>query len=50
MGLFAFGSWHVGGVGFAFADGHVAFLNPNISTLTLARLANRCDGEPVPEY
>ncbi len=48
MGLFAFGSWHRGGlVGFAFADGHVASLRPSLDSEILARLCNRADGQPV---
>jgi prepilin-type N-terminal cleavage/methylation domain-containing protein/prepilin-type processing-associated H-X9-DG protein len=47
MGLFAFGSWHVGGVPFAFADGHVSSVKTTANSETLARLANRRNGLPV---
>jgi prepilin-type N-terminal cleavage/methylation domain-containing protein/prepilin-type processing-associated H-X9-DG protein len=50
MGLFAFGSWHTGGVNFAFADGHVAFVRTTLNTDVLSRLSNRNDQLPVPEY
>ena len=50
MGLFAFGSWHAGVCHFAFADGRVAALRATISADTLARLCNRADGQPIPEY
>ena len=43
MGLFAFGSWHAGGCGFAFADGHVATFTTETDTRALARLCNRRD-------
>jgi prepilin-type N-terminal cleavage/methylation domain-containing protein/prepilin-type processing-associated H-X9-DG protein len=47
LGVFAFGSWHSAGVGFAFADGHVTTLRPTVDTETLARLCHRSDGLPV---
>jgi prepilin-type N-terminal cleavage/methylation domain-containing protein len=50
MGLFAFGSSHPGIVQFAFADGRVTPLSTGITTDTLARLCNRRDGQPTPEY
>jgi hypothetical protein len=49
MGLFAFGSWHEGGLcQFGFADGRVVGLRPSLSTTTLERILNRADGGVVP--
>lgn len=45
-----FGSWHVAGVNFVFADGSVRTLTPFISTETLGKLTNRNDQEVVPEH
>jgi prepilin-type N-terminal cleavage/methylation domain-containing protein/prepilin-type processing-associated H-X9-DG protein len=46
-----FGSWHAGGVvQFAFADGSVRTLRPSIPGSTLALLAARADGLPIPNY
>ncbi|MBM4068091.1 MAG: DUF1559 domain-containing protein [Planctomycetes bacterium] len=47
MGLFAFGSWHLGICHFAFADGHVQPVRNQISTTMLERLCHRSDGQPV---
>jgi type II secretory pathway pseudopilin PulG len=44
MGLFAFGSWHVGACHFAFGDGRVEAVSPRISADLLASLCNRADG------
>ena len=46
----AFGSYHPDIVQFAFGDGHVRSINVNIDPHTLGLLANRNDGEPVPDY
>jgi len=41
-----FGSWHPGGVcGFVLADGSVRGISPQVDLDTLARLANRADGQ-----
>jgi prepilin-type N-terminal cleavage/methylation domain-containing protein/prepilin-type processing-associated H-X9-DG protein len=45
-----FKSRHTGGVGFAFADGSVHFLNENIDYRTLQRLGDRWDGETPSAY
>jgi prepilin-type processing-associated H-X9-DG protein len=42
-----FGSNHLGGVNFAFADGSVRFVTDDITAGLLGRLANRADGIPV---
>jgi hypothetical protein len=42
-----FGSWHTGVCGFAMCDGSVHFISNSIDTTTLARLANRHDGQVV---
>lgn len=42
-----FGSWHPGVCGFALADGSVQFVANNIDTPTLAKFAQRSDGQPV---
>ena len=45
---FVFGSWHSGGsCGFVLADGSVRGISPEVSLDTLARLANRCDGQQI---
>jgi prepilin-type processing-associated H-X9-DG protein len=48
--LGVFGSWHDGYVNFAFCDGHVEALPVSISGRTLGLLANRSDGQPIPNY
>jgi prepilin-type N-terminal cleavage/methylation domain-containing protein len=49
MGLFAFGSWHEGGLcQFGFADGRVIGLRPSLSTTVLERILNRADGGVIP--
>ena len=50
LSIYAFGSWHVGVVQFAFADGRVTSLRPAISAEILSRICNRHDGEPLGEY
>jgi prepilin-type processing-associated H-X9-DG protein len=45
--MFSFGSWHPGGVHFAFVDGSVRFLNPELDTKLLGSLANRRDARVV---
>ncbi|MGL4419562.1 MAG: DUF1559 domain-containing protein, partial [Gemmataceae bacterium] len=50
MGLYAFGSWHPGGVPFAFVDGHVTFLRTTLDSTTLERLMHRADGQTLPDY
>ncbi|HTN76802.1 MAG TPA: DUF1559 domain-containing protein [Pirellulaceae bacterium] len=47
MSDLCFGSAHTGGAQFVFLDGSVHFLQQNINTTTLARLANRQDGQVV---
>jgi len=43
-----FGSWHAGGsCGFVLADGSVRGISPQIDLDTLARLANRRDGQAI---
>ena len=43
-----FGSWHPGAVcGFVLADGSVRGISPGIDLDTLARLANRADGQAI---
>jgi prepilin-type N-terminal cleavage/methylation domain-containing protein len=43
-----FGSWHAGGsCGFVLADGSVRGISPGIDLDTLARLANRADGQAI---
>jgi len=45
---FVFGSWHAGGsCGFVLADGSVRGIAPDVNLDTLARLANRRDGQPI---
>lgn len=43
-----FGSHHVGGALFLFADGSVHFLTDNIDPTIYTRLGNRRDGQPIP--
>jgi prepilin-type N-terminal cleavage/methylation domain-containing protein/prepilin-type processing-associated H-X9-DG protein len=45
-----FGSWHAGGVQFAFGDGSVRSLRPSTSGSVLALLAARNDGQVIPDY
>ena len=42
-----FGSFHPGGAQFVFVDGSVHFIQQNIDSVQLYRLANRMDGLPV---
>ena len=45
---FVFGSWHAGGsCGFVLADGSVRGIAPSVDLDTLARLANRRDGQVI---
>jgi prepilin-type N-terminal cleavage/methylation domain-containing protein len=45
---FVFGSWHAGGsCGFVLADGSVRGISPQVDLDTLARLANRRDGQAI---
>ncbi len=46
----AFGSLHVGGAHFVFADGRVRFLSENIDTGTYVDLSIHNDGNPLGEY
>ncbi|MEO1526343.1 MAG: DUF1559 domain-containing protein [Planctomycetota bacterium] len=43
--MFSFGSWHPGGVHFAFVDGSVRFISPDMDTVVLGSMANRRDSE-----
>jgi prepilin-type N-terminal cleavage/methylation domain-containing protein/prepilin-type processing-associated H-X9-DG protein len=45
-----FGSWHAGGVQFAFGDGSVRSLQPSIAGTTLGLLAGRNDGQVIPDF
>jgi len=45
--MFSFGSWHPGGVHFAFVDGSVRFCSPHTDTKLLGSLANRHDARVV---
>jgi prepilin-type processing-associated H-X9-DG protein len=45
-----FGSWHAGGVQFAFGDGSVRSLRPSIAGTTLGFLAGCNDGQVIPDY
>ncbi|WP_437187340.1 DUF1559 domain-containing protein [Planctomicrobium sp. SH668] len=45
-----FGSWHVGMVHFAMADGSVRGVSQNIDLVTQWRLTDRADGQPVGEF
>jgi prepilin-type N-terminal cleavage/methylation domain-containing protein/prepilin-type processing-associated H-X9-DG protein len=45
-----FGSWHAGGVQFAFGDGSVRSLRPSIAGTTLGLLAGRNDGQVIPDF
>jgi prepilin-type processing-associated H-X9-DG protein len=43
-----FGSYHPGGVNFAFGDGSVLFLTDTINMQILQQLAHRNDGKLLP--
>jgi prepilin-type N-terminal cleavage/methylation domain-containing protein len=45
-----FGSWHAGVVQFVFCDGSVHAISTSIAGTTLGYLANRQDGQPLPNY
>lgn len=45
-----FSSHHAGGAHFMMGDGSIRFVNENIQESTFRRLANRSDGEPVPDF
>ena len=45
-----FGSQHVGGAQFLFADGSVKFLSQNMSIIVFCNLGTKAGGEPVGEY
>jgi prepilin-type N-terminal cleavage/methylation domain-containing protein len=45
-----FGSYHTGVVQFVFGDGSVRALSVTLPGTTLALLANRADGQPIPNY
>jgi prepilin-type N-terminal cleavage/methylation domain-containing protein/prepilin-type processing-associated H-X9-DG protein len=45
-----FGSWHDSSVNFVFCDGHVQGLPTSISGTTLGLLANRADGQVIPDF
>jgi type II secretory pathway pseudopilin PulG len=45
-----FGSWHDGQVMFVFGDGRVQGVSTSTPGTTLALLANRADGQPVPAF
>ncbi|MFN6053612.1 MAG: DUF1559 domain-containing protein, partial [Planctomycetia bacterium] len=45
-----FGSYHTGVVQFVFCDASVRALKTDVSTATLALLAQRADGQVIPEY
>ncbi|MFZ9791138.1 MAG: DUF1559 domain-containing protein [Gemmataceae bacterium] len=45
-----FGSYHTGVVQFVFCDASVKALKTDVSTATLALLAQRADGQVIPEY
>jgi hypothetical protein len=45
-----FGSYHPGVCQFVFADGAVHSLSVSISPATMALLADRADGKPVPDW
>jgi hypothetical protein len=45
-----FGSYHTVAVQFGFCDGGVRPLPRTISPVTLGLLANRADGQPIPDY
>ncbi|KAA1258464.1 putative major pilin subunit [Rubripirellula obstinata] len=46
-GTLSFGSWHPGGVHFAFVDGSVRFMSSDTDTKVLGSLANRRDARVV---
>jgi hypothetical protein len=45
-----FGSWHLGVVQFAFGDASVRGLRTSIAGTVLGLLANRSDGQAIPNY
>jgi prepilin-type N-terminal cleavage/methylation domain-containing protein len=45
-----FGSWHTGVVQFAFGDGSIRGVRTSIPGSTLALLANKADGQVIPDY
>jgi len=45
-----FGSWHHGICQFVFCDGSVRSLPVDIDPNTLGLLANKCDGQVIPEF
>src|SRR5262249_44164424 len=47
---FQFGSWHPGLCQFVFVDGHVQGVKNSTSGPVLALLANRFDGQPIPDF
>jgi len=47
---FQFGSWHPGLCQFVFVDGHVQGVRNSTSGPVLALLANRSDGQPIPDF
>jgi prepilin-type N-terminal cleavage/methylation domain-containing protein/prepilin-type processing-associated H-X9-DG protein len=47
---FQFGSWHTGVCQFVFVDGHVQGLKTSTSGPVLALLANRSDGQVIPDF
>jgi prepilin-type N-terminal cleavage/methylation domain-containing protein len=49
-GAGVFGSWHTGVVQFVFCDGSVHALSTSTSGTTLGYLANRADGQVIPDY
>lgn len=47
---YVFGSYHATGMcHFVFGDGSVHKIHPSINTTLLGRLANRRDGQPIPD-
>jgi hypothetical protein len=50
MGLFAFGSWHLGVCHFAFTDGRVVALATTVRSDVLGALCHRADGQLPGEY
>ena len=45
-----FGSWHPGVVQFAFGDGSIRAVKVSTPGTTLALLAARSDGQPIPDF
>jgi hypothetical protein len=50
IGMQAFGSNHLGGASFSFADGSIHFLRTDIDGTTLENLAARNDGMPAENF